>query len=188
MFCVFPQGRITSSWCDGPVSTSTDPNRRRHCTHHAKLRMTQFLLQPAITHYYLLSWIKSMTWEKQRPWRVYWGLYMIWPWLLDRAKWITILWDFGVKSSFNYLFANTGELWPALYVPRPHMNVSVDVGLNVREEFSLKRCVHADEYCWVVVYFTAVCQLCCFDFQCQYSIFKQIRDTVGTLAVSKPMK
>lgn len=72
MFCVFPQGWITSSWCDGPVSTSTGQNRQRDCTHHAKLRMTQFLLQPEISHYYFVSWIKSVTCERQRPCRVYW--------------------------------------------------------------------------------------------------------------------
>lgn len=70
MFCVFPQGWITSSWCDGPVSTSTGQNRQRDCTHHAKLRMTQFLLQPEISHYYFFSWIKSMTCERQRPCRL----------------------------------------------------------------------------------------------------------------------
>lgn len=116
MFCVFPQGWITSSWCDGPVSTSTGQNRQRDCTHHAKLRMTQFLLQPEISHYYFLSWIKSMTCERQRPCRVYWNLYTIWPWLFDHAKGIMIL---RVEGSFNYLFANTGELWPP-YMFRDH--------------------------------------------------------------------
>ncbi len=86
MFCVFPQGWITSSWCDGPVSTSTGQNRQRDCTHHAKLRMTQFLLQPEISHCYLVSWIKSMTCERQRPCRVYWDPCSICPRLFNMLK------------------------------------------------------------------------------------------------------
>lgn len=144
MFCVFPQGWITSSWCDGPVSTSTGQNRLRDCTHHAKLRMTQFLLQPEISHCYFVSWIKSMTCERQRPCRVYWDLCTICPWLFNHAKRIIMI--SRVKGSFNYLFANTSELWPPCML-RDHtwMFEQVLVCRYMRNS-AWKDPVHADEH------------------------------------------
>lgn len=181
MFCVFPQGWITSSWCDGPVSTSTGQNRQRDCTHHAKLRMTQFLLQPEISHYYFVSWIKSMTCKRRRPCRVYWDLYTIWPWLFHHAKGIMIL---RVKGSFNYLFANTSELWPP-YMLRDHtwMFEHALVCRYMRNS-AWKDPVHADEHTkrpWMVVYLrftrekTTVLQLLNLKYMCwcKYSILKK---------------
>ncbi len=68
---------------------------QRDCTHHAKLRMTQFLLQPEISHCYLVSRIKSMTCERQRPCRVYWDPCSICPWLFNMLK---ELWSWESKA------------------------------------------------------------------------------------------
>lgn len=94
------------------------------------------------------------------------------------------------QNSFNYLFANTNLLGPPLFVQRPHANVQVDVGLNVHEEFRLKRSVHADEYCWVVVYLRFTVQLyvnyAALIFNNNFSFLNRLE--IGTLAVSKPLK